>query len=316
MLVLGLLLSVLIGGALGLLGGGGSILTVPMIHYVFGLEAHEAIATSLAVVAIAGLAALIPHARAGRVRWRIGVPYAAASMAGAYGAARIARYLPAAVLLIVFGAVMLVTAVGMLRGRAPTVTPHRRTPILALAAQAVAVGAIAGLVGAGGGFLIVPSLVMLVRLPMPQAIGTSLLIIVMNSTAAFVGAAGSVPVHGGLIAVLAGTAAVGSLAGATLASRVKPDGLRALFGWFVLLTGAIVLGQELPRALGHPLLLARDWPWLVVQAAILVSAVAWWKLRPTGRHHQRRTGDVSPAIRQLFDPESSTYTYLLADEAT
>lgn len=297
MLALGLLLSALIGGALGLLGGGGSILTVPTIHYVFGLEAHEAIATSLAVVAITGLAALIPHARAGRVRWRIGLLYAVASMTGAYGAARVARYLPSGALLVAFGAVMLVTAVAMLRGRRATAPPDQRVRVVALAAQAVAVGAVAGLVGAGGGFLIVPSLVMLVRLPMPQAVGTSLLVIVMNSTAAFAGTSADVPIHGRLIALVAGTAAVGSIAGAQLASRVRPDGLRALFGWFVLITGVIVLGQELPRALGYQVTLARDWPWLFALAAIMVSAAASWRFLPAARQHQRRADAVSPAVR-------------------
>lgn len=297
MLAVGLLLSALIGGTLGLLGGGGSILSVPTIHYVFGLEAHEAIATSLAVVAITGLAALIPHARAGRVRWRIGVLYAAASMSGAYGAARVARFLPSVVLLVAFGAVMLVTGVAMLRGRPAAATPDHRVRVVALAAQAVAVGAVAGLVGAGGGFLIVPSLVILVRLPMPQAVGTSLLVIVLNSTAAFVGTSADVPVHGRLIAAVAGIAAVGSIAGAYLASRVRPDGLRALFGWFVLIAGVILLGQELPRALGHQVTLARDWPWMLALAAVLASAAAWWRSLPTDRQHPRSADAVSSAVR-------------------
>jgi uncharacterized membrane protein YfcA len=297
MLAVGLLLSALIGSALGLLGGGGSILTVPTMHYVFGLAAHEAIATSLAVVAITGLVALIPYARAGRVQWRIGLWYAGASMAGAYGAARVARYLPSTVLLVGFGAVMLVTAVGMLRGRATAAPPGYRAPVAALAAQAIAVGAIAGLVGAGGGFLIVPSLVMVVRLPMPQAVGTSLLVIVMNSTAAFAGTSADVPVHGRLIAVVAGTAAVGSIAGAYLASWVRPDGLRALFGWFVLIAGIIVFGKELPRMLGYQVILARDWPWMLVLAAILGSAAVLWRLSPTDRQHPRSADAVSPAVR-------------------
>jgi len=305
MLVLGFVLSAVIGIALGLLGGGGSILTVPTIHYVFGLEAHDAIATSLAVVAITGLAALIPHARAGRVQWRTGGMFGVASMAGAYGAARIAKYLPGALLLVGFGAVMLVTATAMLRGRrTPARDPGRPAPAIAVVAQGIAVGAVAGLVGAGGGFLIVPALVFLTGLAMPQAVATSLLVIVLNSAAGFAGASTSVPVHGRVIAIVAATAVLGSVAGAYLAGRLRADRLRTLFGWFVVVMGVFVLGQELPRALGYRVDLAHDWPWLlgaVAVAAGVLSTLHQRKQRAArherARTHARSTDAVSPALR-------------------
>jgi uncharacterized membrane protein YfcA len=277
MLALGLLLSSAIGVALGLLGGGGSILTVPTLHYAFGLEAHAAIATSLAVVAITGFAALIPHARAGRVQWRIGAWFGGASMAGAYGAARIARHLPGTLLLVGFGIVMLVTATAMLgRRRAPAPRPTARIPVVAVAVQGLAIGAIAGLLGAGGGFLIVPALVVLTGLAMPQAVATSLLVIVVNSIAGFAGAIGSVPIHGALIGLVAGTAVVGSVAGAWLAGRIRADRLRALFGWFVVAMAVFVLGQEVPRALGH--------------------AVDPGPRHPVANHHGGGPDAVSPAV--------------------
>lgn len=308
MMVLGLVMSAAIGLALGLLGGGGSILTVPTIHYVFGLEAHAAIASSLAVVAITGLAALIPHARAGRVEWRIGLWFGAASMAGAYGAARIAKYLPGSLLLVGFGIVMLVTATAMLRGRrSRSALPHDgRFRVVAVAAQGLMVGAIAGLIGAGGGFLIVPALVVLTGLAMPQAIATSLLVIVLNSIAGFVGASSSVPVHGKVIAIVAGTAVLGSSLGASLAGRMHPERLRALFGWFVVAMGVFVLGQEVPRALGHAVDLSHDWPWVLGGEAIVIAAAAISTAKrrrprvprpPVAQSHGGSPDAVSPALR-------------------
>lgn len=304
MLTLGLLLSTAIGIALGLLGGGGSILTVPTIHYVFGLPAHSAIATSLAVVAITGFVALIPHARAGRVQWRIGLLFGAASMAGSYSAARLAKFLPGTVLLVAFGVVMLVTAVAMLRGRkARAPGDERRISLIAVALQGVAVGSVAGLVGAGGGFLIVPALVLLAGLPMPQAVATSLLVIVLNSTAGFIGASASVPIHGRVIAIVAGAAVLGSFAGAHLAGRIPAERLRAVFGWFVIVMGVFILAQELPRALGYVVDLSRDWPWVFGPVAIALTVATLSLVRHRGPRSQapRPPGGnadvVSPALR-------------------
>ncbi|HET7505807.1 MAG TPA: sulfite exporter TauE/SafE family protein [Kofleriaceae bacterium] len=290
MLAIGILLSAMIGLALGLLGGGGSILTVPTIHYVFGLDAHAAIAASLAVVAITSLAALIPHARAGRVRWRIGTGFGLASMAGAFTAARVARYLPGTLLLVAFGVVMLVTALAMLRPRRePAAGSERRIRPAAIVLLGFAVGAVAGLVGAGGGFLIVPALALLAGLPMPQACATSSLVIAMNSAAGFAGAATSGPVNGRTIAIVAVTAVIGALAGAHWAGRIPAERLRALFGRLVIAMGVLVLGQELPRAAGHPLDLSRDWPWLV--AAIVLAVAAASLVRPRRRPDRRDPHD-------------------------
>ena len=119
MFVVGLALSILIGLSLGLLGGGGSILTVPVIHYVMGVETHSAIAASLAVVGTTSLAALLPHARAGRVQWRTGAIFGVSAMLGAYLAGRVAKYIPSAILMAAFGIMMFVTAIAMLRKKTP-----------------------------------------------------------------------------------------------------------------------------------------------------------------------------------------------------
>src|SRR5687768_9006778 len=116
-MALALILSSLIGLALGLLGGGGSILTVPILVYGLGLEAKPAIATSLLVVAVTSLAALVFHARRGLVDFRTGLVFGGAAMAGAFAGGRLASHVPGSILLIGFAAMMLATAIAMLRGR-------------------------------------------------------------------------------------------------------------------------------------------------------------------------------------------------------
>lgn len=250
MIAAGLALAVVIGGALGLLGGGGSILTVPLLHYVFGLETHAAIAGSLAVVAVTAVAALVPYARRGQVQWRTGGLFGAASMVGSYGAARIARHVPPAVLLVAFALVMLGAAVSMLRTSPRARAPSTRTLAPALAiGLGVLVGGVAGFVGAGGGFLIVPTLTAFAQLAIHDAIGTSLLVITMNSAAGFAGAYGpSVDLE--RLAMIAGATVTGSIIGSLLAHRVPPGRLRLAFGWLLVAMGLFVLGSEAPGLLG------------------------------------------------------------------
>lgn len=259
MWAVGLGLSALIGVALGLLGGGGSILTVPILLYVFKLEAHQAIATSLLVVGTTSLAALIPHAMGGRVRWQTGALFGVASMAGAWGAGRLAYLIPAGVLLIGFALMMVVTAIAMLRkgrakpaeaalaeGAGAEAKPMRYGLILA---EGLAVGAVTGLVGAGGGFLVVPALTLLGGLPMPVAVGTSLLVIAMKSFAALAGYLSSTTVPWSLAGSVTVAAVGGSFVGAKLAGLVPPDRLRQGFGWFVVVMAIFILSQELPKLL-------------------------------------------------------------------
>lgn len=250
MFSLGLVLTALIGAALGLLGGGGSIFTVPLLHYVFELPAHTAVASSLAIVAITAVAALIPYGRRGHVQWRFGLLFGTASMSGAYGAARLAHHLPPALLLTAFGLVMIGAAISMLRPR--KVEPPRAAlpPQLAIV-LGIAVGAVAGLVGAGGGFLIVPVLVALGQFAMLDAIGTSLLVISMNSFAGFLGARHGVALDLPLIALIAAVAVAGSVVSTIFAPRVPPARLRTVFGWMLLAMAAFVLLREAPGAFGY-----------------------------------------------------------------
>lgn len=265
--VAGALLAVLVGLALGLLGGGGSILTLPILVYVVGVPAHEAIALSLLVVGTTSLAALVPHARAGRVRWKTGALFGATSMIGAYAAGTVAHLVPATLLLLLFGAMMLVTAAMMMRGRrgaAPAGESAEGTttalPLLHVVLQGLAVGAATGLIGAGGGFVVVPALVLLGRLPMRAAIGTSLLVIAMNSFAGFAGHASSVTIDWPLAVLITAAAVSGSFFGSALAGRVPQALLRRGFAWFVVVMAVFILLQEVPRALGFQLALGATWP--------------------------------------------------------
>ncbi len=251
------LLSLLIGLLLGLLGGGGSILTVPVLVYVAGLEPKAAIASSLVVVGITSLVAMSRHARCGRVCWKTGLLFGAAGMLGAYGGGRVAAFIPGGVLLVLFAGLMLGTAYAMLRSSKRVDAPARaglplcplRLPLLPILFDGLLVGAGTGLVGAGGGFLVVPALNLLGGLPMHAAVGTSLLVIALKSFAALAGYVSHVEIDFELVGVVTGAAMVGGFAGEMLSSRVSGRMLRRGFGMFVALVAVYVLHRELQWAM-------------------------------------------------------------------
>lgn len=276
MVVVAVALALVIGISLGLLGGGGSILTLPILRYVLDMEAHSAIAVSLLVVATTSAAAVIPHARKGRVRWRTGIVFGIAGMIGAFGAGRIAHLIPASVLLGLFGVMMLVTAVAMMRSRkTPAGAPDAAKasddlPIAKVLGEGLVVGAVTGLVGAGGGFLVVPALVLLGGLPMEVAVGTSLVVIAMKSFAGFAGYMGHAEIDWTVAGLMSVSAVVGSVVGGALTSKISPDNLRKGFAWFVVAMAFFILGQEIPRALGAEPAMA----WVLAGTAAGVSVVA------------------------------------------
>lgn len=278
MLFVGLAIAVFIGVSLGLLGGGGSILTVPLLLYVYGVEAKAAIAMSLLVVGTTSLAALVPHARAGRVRWKIGAIFGAASMLGAYGAGRIAKLIPSSALLLAFGGMMLVTAVAMMRPkRQSNGDSHepKSLPLHWILLEGLGVGAVTGLVGAGGGFLVVPALALLAGLAMPEAVATSLMVIALKSFAGFAGYVSTVSINYSLAAMIIAAAVVGSVIGTSLVSRVHPDSLRKGFGWFIVVMSIFVLGQEIPKVFGYRVTIATHAPQLfaAMLTPLLVAAI-------------------------------------------
>ena len=249
-------LAAVVGLTLGLLGGGGSILMVPLLTYVAGMPTAEAITASLVVVGATSAVSAVGHARAGRVRWRTGLLFGAAGMTGALAGGLIGGHLPGQLLMAAFAMLMVITALAMLRGRRSTATTGDATPspgrVLLVGAG---VGLVTGLLGAGGGFLIVPALTLLAGLPITAAVGTSLLVIAMNSAAGLAGHLTAVPVDWALTGAITAAAVLGSLAGARLLTRVSAEKLRRGFGWFVLIMGAFVLVQEAPAGARLPALI-------------------------------------------------------------
>jgi len=235
-----------VGVSLGFFGGGGSILTVPLLVYVFGLDPKEAIASSLLIVAIASVSGAIQHARAGNLHLRIGLVFGAAGMTGAYLGGRAGAFVDGGVLILLFAAMMIITALAMWRGRAsPSPVEGGGTgATVRLLAQGMAVGLFTGLVGAGGGFLVVPALVLWAGLPMSTAVGTSLFVIVLKSLAAFLGYASHVTVDYPLVAIVGGCGIVGSFAGTALGRVVAPERARKAFAAFVLAMASLILLRE------------------------------------------------------------------------
>jgi uncharacterized membrane protein YfcA len=265
MLILAAALALFIGGAVGILGGGGSILTTPLLVYVVGFDAKQAITASLFVVAVTSLFGLIAHAKAGRVRWKTGLIFGAAGMVGAFIGGQIGALLPGAMLLAAFSIMMGVTAVAMIRGRKQVKGhgPHKGLPVFRIILDGLIVGLVTGLVGAGGGFLVVPALALLGGLPMPNAVATSLLVVAMKSFAGFFGyalkfggdsivsinTATTTLADGGSIwpvtLLVTGMAVIGALIGSRVVGKIHPDKLRKAFGWFVLVMAVFILSQQI-----------------------------------------------------------------------
>ena len=245
----GLLLASAIGLSLGLLGGGGSILTVPIFVYMLGYGAKPAIALSLPVVGATSLVGALSHWRAGNVNLRQALLFGLVAMVGAYGGARLAVLVSGIVQLTVLAVVMLAAAMSMLRRTNDpasvqgTGSTQPVAPWLVLVVG-LGVGMLTGLVGIGGGFLIVPALVILARLPMKQAVGTSLLVIAMNSASGFAGYLGQVDVPWAFMAKFTAVAIGGILVGTYLVRFVSQRALKRAFAVFLLLIGSFILYQN------------------------------------------------------------------------
>jgi len=267
--ILAAALALFIGAAVGLLGGGGSILTTPLLVYVVGFDAKQAITASLFVVAITSLFGLIAHARAGRVRWKTGLIFGAAGMVGAFLGGQVGALLPGELLLAAFSVMMGVTAVAMIRGRKKVTGhgPHKGLPLFRIIFDGLIVGLVTGLVGAGGGFLVVPALALLGGLPMPNAVATSLLVVAMKSIAGFLGYAltfggdsfiaintATTTLNDGasiwpVTLIVTAMAIIGALVGSRIVGRIHPDKLRKAFGWFVLVMAVFILSQQIGATL-------------------------------------------------------------------
>lgn len=240
----GLFLAALIGVSLGLLGGGGSILAVPILVYAVGMAAKPAIAVSLLVVGTTSLIGSARYWRAGEVALRTALLFGVVSMVGAYAGGLFASRLSDQFQLSLFAIIMLVAAISMFRsGGASDASSREPRPAL-IALSAAAVGVLTGIIGVGGGFLIVPALVLFAGLPMKRAVGTSLLVIALNSASGFIAYAGHVEIAWGYTALFTAMAIVGVFIGSAAASYVSPAQLKRAFAVFLVVVAALVLVQN------------------------------------------------------------------------
>ena len=242
--ILSLVLGGVIGFSLGLLGGGGSILTVPVLVYVIGQDAHTATGTSLAIVGISAMIGAIAHARRGKVKAKSGLAFGFTSMIGAMPGVWVNRFLSGRMLLLLFSLLMIVVGINMLRRKSAAPQPEISGILpenepgkkwVKLSAFGLAIGFLTGFFGVGGGFLIVPALVLGVHLPMHQAIGTSLVVITMASFAGFLGQYRLGRVDFPIVVFFSIGGALGALIGTQLSGKIPERLLRTAFGWFIIL---------------------------------------------------------------------------------
>lgn len=266
----GYIASLVIGISLGLIGGGGSILTVPVLVYLFGVEPVLATAYSLFIVGASSLVGAIPKYRQGLVNIKTAIIFGIPSIAAVFATRKfIVPLIPAEVfqigdfvitksilMMLLFAVLMVFASVSMIREKSKDNTEEIEEqkfnyPVILL--EGAIVGVLTGLVGAGGGFLIIPALVLLSKLPMKQAVGTSLLIIAAKSLIGFTGDLSNYSMDWTLLSLVTGLAIVGIFIGNQLSKKIDGNKLKKGFGWFVLIMGIYIIAKELllPGSGGH-----------------------------------------------------------------
>jgi hypothetical protein len=240
---LGYALGILIGIALGLLGGGGAILSVPVLVYILHVPVRSAVPTSLVVVGLTSLVGMLRHYRSGHVNTRAAIAFAPAAALGSLLGSRIALTLDGRLQLTIFAVVLLVAASRMFQSVhiEETAGPGPARPLPFLMAIGAGVGLLTGMVGVGGGFLYVPALTLLAGLDMKHAVGTSLALITVSCAAGLAGYIGEVHLDATLIALFTAFAFVGVAIGSSLVKKIDPTRLRQGFAVLMLAMGVLVL---------------------------------------------------------------------------
>ena len=248
------------GMVLGLFGSGGSIIALPALMYVLQIEPKSAIAMSLGVVGVTATLSAIDHWRRGNVDVRVALVFGIFGVAGTFAGARLGLLTPVVIQLGLFALVMYAAAWRMLKpaklmasaagevvsvggGAAALGGCHNFfSPCMTrIALHGIGVGVLTGLVGVGGGFLIVPALVLLSGIPMKQAVGTSLAIVAAKSYAGFLGYMGGVPIDYALMGAFTAITVIGSFIGTRLAGRISQAGLKRAFAWFLVCVATYIL---------------------------------------------------------------------------
>ncbi|MFJ9107540.1 sulfite exporter TauE/SafE family protein [Streptomyces sp. NPDC102283] len=239
-LLLALVAGTVIGLALGALGGGGGVLAVPALVYLLGFSTASATTASLVIVTATSATALHAHARDGQVAWKAGLLLSAAGVLPAFLAGAVADHLPEAALTTAFAVIAALAALRMLRPSAAGPTEGARS--VKAAGTGAGLGAVTGFLGVGGGFLAVPALVGVLGLRMKQAVGTSLLVITVNSLAALVARSGTADdLRWEVIAPFAGAAILGAWDGKRLAAKVAGATLLRVFAYALFAVAAFMI---------------------------------------------------------------------------
>lgn len=246
--------AVAIGVSLGLLGSGGSIITVPVLVYLLGQDEKLAIAGSLFIVGSIALVGSLQYVRLGMVDWRNVVVFGLPGMAGTWLGALLAAFVPGIVQLTIFALVMLLASYLMLR---PVDLEHAeivRRATWKIGIDGLVVGVLTGLVGVGGGFLIVPALVLLGGLAIHTAVATSLVIIALKSYSGFIKYldvldAQKLTLDWNVLMIVTGLGIAGSIVGAKIANRIPQQRLKRGFGYFLIVMGVYILARSVPQVL-------------------------------------------------------------------
>ncbi len=260
--IVGYVASLIIGISLGLIGGGGSILTVPVLVYLFHIDPVLATAYSLFIVGATSLVGVFPKYRDNMVNIKTALIFGIPSILSVYATRKwIVPAIPQEimtigdftitkplVIMLLFAVLMTAASISMIRDKATMDKEVVREqtfnyPLIVL--EGLLVGGLTGLVGAGGGFLIIPALVLLSRLPMKQAIGTSLLIIAMKSLFGFLGDVSHTVMDWRLLLSVTGLAIIGLFIGNAFNRKINAHTLKKAFGWFVLVMGIYIIAREL-----------------------------------------------------------------------
>ena len=259
--IAGYIASLFIGVSLGLIGGGGSILTVPVLVYSFGISPTLGISYSLFVVGFTSLVGAFNNYRKDLVNFKTALLFGASSITTVFITRKfIIPHVPdvfftigsfqvthALFVMVVFAVLMLAASIFMIRNKKASAgenSASKKKPVLLLF-YGILIGLVTGFLGAGGGFLLIPALVILMKLPMKEAIGTSLLIISLNSLIGFVGDIGRHPIDWKFLSIITAIAIAGVFAGGFFNQKVNAEKLKKGFGWFVLVMGIYILTREL-----------------------------------------------------------------------
>ena len=273
-MVLVYICAIIIGATLGFFGGGGAILTVPLLHYIVGMSITNAIATSLIIISIASIGATWQQARYHHVQWKSGLLIGLTGMVGSVIGAQLSIFLPPQSLLLILAAIMLSSGLAMLCNRFTNIMCDINMPppsMVKIILTGSLIGIITGLVGAGGGFLVVPTLVLFFGLSMHQAIGTSLFVIALNTTSGALSHLSIVTLDFQLLSIIATLAIFGTWIGGRLARNIKAENLRKQFAFIIIFFALLLFIKELPSAITHAWYLDHWLIWSFVALAIIVS---------------------------------------------